>query len=225
MCSPLTAFTEARKQFLRLDRKEMARRSGALYMAEQDCLQVSYLGSVYTVSAGGQVTLAGAPQRAVPYNDRTLILQYLVQSSGLPPRGRWLSFLELPDGPHHYEPLKIDAMQPLARAFAGRLEQLDAAAHALGGRPISMGDRAFSFAALPKICLAVVFWDGDDEFPARSNILYDAVAPAHLTTAALWVLGLELARKLIAQLGEEGAGIAVDWLGGAAETGGPGAGR
>ncbi|MGQ9558439.1 MAG: DUF3786 domain-containing protein [Desulfurispora sp.] len=225
MCSPLTAFTEAREQFLGLDREEMARRSGALYIAEQDCLQIAYLGSVYTVSSGGQVALAAAPQREVPYNDRTLILQYLVQSSGLPPRGRWLSFLELPDGIHHYEPLKIDAMQPLARAFAGRLEQLDAAAHALGGRPISMGDRAFSFAALPKIPLAVVFWDGDDEFPARSNILYDAVAPAHLTTAALWVLGVELAHKLIAYLGAENAGCVVDWLGGKAEAGPSGTGR
>lgn len=224
MCSPLSAFAEAREQFLRLDRQEMAWRSGALYIAEEDCVQISYLGSVYTVSAGGQVTLVGAPQQAVPYNDRTLILQYLVQSSGLPPRGRWLSFLELPDGPHHYEPLKVDAMQPLARAFAGRLEQLDNAARALGGQPISMGDRAYSFLALPRIPLAVVFWDGDDEFPARSNILYDAVAPTHLTTAALWVLGVELANKLIAYLGEEYSGSAVDWLGGQTETGSPGTG-
>ncbi|MFZ5591341.1 MAG: DUF3786 domain-containing protein, partial [Bacillota bacterium] len=156
MCSPLSAFTEAREQFLRLDKEEMARRSGAVYIPEQDCLQIYYLGHVYAVSGRGQVVMVDDPQREVPYNDRTLILQYLVQSSGLPPRGRWLSFLELPDGAHHYVPLQTDAMQPLARAFTGRAAQLAVAARALGGQPLAMGDTAFAFAALPKIPLAVV---------------------------------------------------------------------
>jgi hypothetical protein len=149
----------------------------------------------------------------VPFNDRTIILQYLCGASGLPPRGRWLSFLELPDGDHHYAPFQTDASNPLARTYGARFAEFRHAALTLGGREIELGDLSYSIPALPKLPLAVVLWEGDEEFPARSNILFDAVAPTHLTTAALWILGIELAHKMLSlydpDIGEKSA---ITWL-------------
>ena len=56
--------------------------------------------------------------------------------------------------------------------------------------------------ALPKLPLAAVLWDGDEEFPPSSQILFDDVATTHLTTATLWVLGCEFADRLIARVKE-----------------------
>lgn len=192
-----TAFAEAHKKLLQMDPLMVAMASGAAYRQEEGLFSLEYCGEPYTVHRReGTVRRDRSPDQ-VPYNDRTLIMQYLVYSSGLPPRGRWLSFLELPEGELHYAPFQVDALDPLARTFGNDIELFLTTAVHFKATPIRMGDAAVVLPAFPKIPLAFVLWAGDDEFPARANILFDAVSPTHLSTAALWVLGIEAARKMI----------------------------
>ncbi len=197
MCNPLNAYQEAVNRFRTVDPEGAAARSGAKFHRDARLFEITYFGSLYMVDREGRVWRADDPASEVSFNDRTLILQYLCEATGPPPRGIWISFLQLPDGSHHYAPFQTDATGPLARVFGSRLGDFEEAAAALGGRPLAMGDRSFVIPALPKIPLAAVIWEEDDEFPAKSNILFDSVSPLHLTTAALWVLGVELAHKMI----------------------------
>ncbi len=213
MCNPVNAYQEALKRFRSIDPGEAAARSGAKYDRLGQRFEMVYFGSTYVVDREGRVWRADDPEAEVSFNDRTLMVQYLCEASGLPPRGTWLSFLELPEGSHHYMPFQTDATVPLARAFGGRALEFARAAESLGGRPLNMGDRSFLLPALPKIPLAVVLWDADEQFPARSNILFDSVSPTHLTTAALWVMGVELAHKMIRHLDENaGRKREITWL-------------
>jgi len=213
MCNPVNAFQEALKRFAQIDPVDAAVRSGAVYDRLNKRFEIIYLGNSYRVDLTGRVWQAAKPEEEVPFNDRTIIVQYLCEASGLPPRGTWISFLELPDGAHHYVPLQTDATGPLAEMFGGCPGKFSEAAERYGGRPIKLGDYSFYIPALPKLPLAVVLWEGDEEFKARSSILFDSVSPAHLTTAALWVLGVELARKMIACLdNQKGIAGAITWL-------------
>lgn len=190
------AYHEAVKRFIHLDPDDIAARSGSRFYRDRQRFEVKYFGSLYYVEMDGRVWTA-AGETEIPFNDKTLILQYLVGASGLPPRGKWLSFLELPEGSHHHLPFKTDATNPLAKKFGDSRQRFAETALLLGGKPIPIGDAAFYIPALPKIPLAVIFWEGCDEFAAESNILFDSVSPTHLTTAALWVLGVELAQRMI----------------------------
>lgn len=211
MCNPVNAYQETVKKFIGIDPSVAAVRSGAGYA--QGLYTIDYFNNKYMVEESGRVMLADNPGEDIPFNDRTIILQYLCEASGLPPRGRWLSFLELPQGEHHYVPFQIDATSPLARTFGPVPDEFRRAALALGGRELDLGDVSFTIPALPKLPLAVVLWEGDEEFPARATILFDAVAPAHLTTAALWVLGIELARKMLSHYDRKvGEKAAITWL-------------
>ncbi|SHI73458.1 DUF3786 domain-containing protein [Desulfofundulus thermosubterraneus] len=212
MVNQLNALSEAVRNFASLasEPEAVVLRTGASFDAQKKFFLLPYLGHFYEIDLAGNVQKQGSTEK-VPYNDRTLILQYLCSASGLPPRGRWLSFLELPNGAHHNAPFHTDALNPLAEAFGTRLEDFRRATRHLGGEPLNMGDAGAKIPALPKLPLAVTIWAGDEEFPPRANILFDAVAPTHLTTAALWVLGVELAHKLIAFI--QPARQAVDWLG------------
>ncbi len=212
MCNPLNAYTEAVRKFISLasEPEDVVLRTGASFNAKRKVFTLFYFGQVYEIDFAGNVQRQGTPGE-VSYNDRTLILQYLCSASGLPPRGHWLSFLELPNGAHHNAPFHIDALNPLAEAFGTRLEDFHRATRHLGGETMAMADAAAKILALPKLPLAVTIWAGDEEFPPRANILFDAVAPTHLTTAALWVLGVELAHKLIAFV--QPSRQAVDWFG------------
>jgi hypothetical protein len=168
---------------------------GCSWDEEKGELGITYLGRCYRVGITSGVL--DAHGRPAPFNAATLILQYLIGASGLPPRGRWLAFLELPEGVLHHVPFVEQVEKPLARAIAGRAEAFDQAGRLLGGKPLDLADRSFAVEALPRLPLAVLLWEQDEEFPARATILFDAVAPSSLPTASLWVLGQELANGLI----------------------------
>jgi len=213
MCNVINAYSEAVKTFQKLSPDNVVLRSGALYDRHQELFKLVYFGSEYVIDLRGFVSTPGE-KKEIPYNDRTLILQYLCSASGLPPRGKWLSFLELPNGRHHYAPFQTDGTLPLARKFGQSPALFERAARKLGGSPINFGDIGFKIPALPKLPLAVILWKGNEEFPARTNILFDSVAPTHLSTAALWVLGIELANKMLMQVDLKAAqSQAVNWLG------------
>lgn len=196
MCGT-NAFQEALKIFLTMEPTAVAMSSGAQYVQGRGVFKLSYCGENYEIDCPTGVVSKLGFEGNVPYNDRALIMQYLVQSSGLPPRGRWLSFLELPEGILHYSPFQTDALFPLAERFGRDPAGFLKAAAVLKGEQIKMGNVAAVFPVLPRIPLVVMLWLGDDEFPAKCNILYDAVSSTHLSTASLWVLGVEFAKKLM----------------------------
>ncbi|MGQ9531434.1 MAG: DUF3786 domain-containing protein [Desulfotomaculales bacterium] len=193
----LDAYAAAVELFLKSEPAQMAMASGASWDPGAGVLRLRYCGREFTVTAENGEIFAGPGHWKVNRNDLTLVLQYLAGASGLPPRGQWLSFLELPDGGHHYPPFQVEALAPLARGFDGRGEEFLKAGRLLGGEEVRMADAALVIPVFPKLPVAVLLWHGDEEFPARAAILYDAVAPSHLSTAALYVLGCELVRKML----------------------------
>jgi len=128
--------------------------------------------------------------------EAVLVLQYLAARGALPPRGRWLSFLELPGGPHHHDLFVTEAIAPLALRFGPDPTALAVAAAALGGQAAALGHGGAIVPAFPRLPLAFMVWRGDAEFPPRANLLFDAVAPHYLSTASLFVLGIEASARL-----------------------------
>ncbi|MDA8234434.1 MAG: DUF3786 domain-containing protein [Clostridia bacterium] len=191
----LSVHQEAKNLFLQRDPAEIAAITGGIYLPGERLLELKYLTFPCQVNTAGEVTVNDG-KIYLSRNEITLILQYLTGSSGIQPRGQWVSFLQLPDGPHHHIPFKLEALDPLAETFGDDLPELEDRAVTLGGQKIPMGDLGFVFNVFPKLPMAVVVWKGDDEFPAKANILFDANAPLHLTTAQLWVLGVQLVARL-----------------------------
>ncbi|ATW25709.1 DUF3786 domain-containing protein [Candidatus Formimonas warabiya] len=132
------------------------------------------------------------------FEEKVIILQYLAESCGiahLP--ARWLSFLELPEGQHHYHPFMKEAIEPLAQKFGANLDLFRKAAEKLGGVPVQGGDAAFEMGVFPKISLMLMLWEKDEGFPARANILFDGNVSCHLPTATLYMLGICVSRRLL----------------------------
>lgn len=186
---------EAARRLAAGDPLAMAENSGAGYDAGKRVFTLSFAGETYFIGyPGGEVQSAcGEP---VADSDRTLLILYLVGASGLPLRGRWLSFLELPSGSHHWGPFQGDGLRPLAQTFGTAPARLREAGRKMGAAPLEMGDCGIVVPALPRLPLAVAVWQGDEEFPPRATILFDAVAPTYLDTAGLFVLGINTALRL-----------------------------
>ena len=126
-----------------------------------------------------------------------LLLDYVARANGRRPTGRLLGFRELPGGAFYEKAFRGYTADALIRGLANGEGGLRAAATRLGGAPISMGDAAFTFRVLPHVILAVVWWNGDEEFPARTSILFDENAAQALPIDGLATLGRLLCREIL----------------------------
>lgn len=133
-----------------------------------------------------------------PTFDAGMLLYYLSTADGSPLADRWIAFRELPDGGFYHQAFQGYSGDLLARAIGQQPEALEAAAEALGGiRLPHLAPAAFTFTPLPRVRLAAALWPGDEDFPARASILFDAAASHYLPTDGLALLGAGLARRLI----------------------------
>jgi hypothetical protein len=222
------ALAKARGEFAKGDPLLMADCSGAGYedLGEGSGLfTLTYLNKSYQItypagmisfasSGGGKVEASaekagcGRPSphgtpvdysgSTILISDQTLMLMYLKQASGLPSRGQWLNFLQLPEGSHHYGPFIIDAINPLVVMFDGQRELFYRVLAEIGGEQAKLGDFGGLVPVFPRIKLAIVIWEGDEEFPAKGNMLFDANVPTYLDTAGAYVMGINAARRLVA---------------------------
>jgi hypothetical protein len=133
----------------------------------------------------------------IQITDQILILQYLGEVSGVVSRGGWISFLELPGGPHHYPPFKIEAIEPLMQRFSSDPDSFDKVCRQMQGVKWEMAEQAFIIPIFPRLKLAFLMWYGNEEFAPRANILFEDTACLHLNTAGLYMLGINAAEKLI----------------------------
>jgi hypothetical protein len=132
---------------------------------------------------------------------QAILAYYFSISDGTPLAGRWISFSELPDGRFYTQAFQGYTGHELAKTFGDNLEAFSTAAQKLGGRPVSLGDQAFAYSALPRVEMLAAGWLGDEDFPSSYKILFDESISHHLTTDACAILGSNLTRKLIKAAG------------------------
>lgn len=130
--------------------------------------------------------------------DLAMLIYYLETADGTALADHWIGFRELPDGAFYHQAFEGYSGRVGARHFGGKPERLTLAAEKLQGvRLPDLAPHAFSFLPLPRIRLAIALWPGDEDFPARASVLFDAAAPHYMTTDGLALLGAGLVRRLI----------------------------
>jgi hypothetical protein len=128
---------------------------------------------------------------------QALLLYYFTTADGAPITGQWISFSELPDGKFYQQAFQGYTGTELSRVFQNNQRSFINAATNLGGVAQPLGDAAFSFLALPRVPLLVIFWQGDEDFPASYRILFDQSAPHYLPADVYAIVGSMLTRQLI----------------------------
>jgi hypothetical protein len=181
--------------------EQVASASGAVWRPEDSELRLSCLDEAYRVPWSDLVVYSGETAEAGSTTLQGLVLYYLSMAEGTPRAGQWISFRDLPDGWLYHEAFQGYSGDVLVERLgydgAGRLSK---AAAAIGGQKIEIGDAAYAFNALPRVQLAAVYWQGDEEFAPRAQVLFDATASHYLTTDGLAVLGSRLVHRLLSKV-------------------------
>ena len=130
---------------------------------------------------------------------QALILTYLVSADGTPPSGPWITYRDLPGGMFYAQAFHGYAEIPLIRDLGNDgVQVFHRAAPSLGGAPVDLGNAAYAFQVLPRIRLAAVYWQGDEELESQASILFECTAPHYLSTDGLAVLGSHLVSAIVA---------------------------
>jgi len=173
----------------------VVQRTEAAYDPDRHVFRLLLCACEHTVDpATRSVVAADGP---AGYEAKLVCVQYLLVAQDRPLSGQTVLATTLPygdfffRGPHPMPTARIEA------AFGEDTVSFAAAAEALGGRPVDMGDAAFEFPALPRLPITIVLWTADDEFPARAQFLFDSTAHLHLPLDALWLLTRILAKRLV----------------------------
>lgn len=87
--------------------------------------------------------------------------------------GEWVPFRDVKGAGVFDAAYQRTVLTPFAQAFDGKLELLEKTGIEMGFEKMQYGDVSFLVHAFECIPLIYIFWDGDDEYPASANILFD----------------------------------------------------
>ena len=163
-----------RKLFLQMNHEELARRfrlridAGALY--------ITFYCKEYRIDRlSGVVTDAEVPGRAISFDVNMSILNLFHYSRpGASVCGRFVPFREVKGAAPFAPAFAKSVASGLAAPFNGRLDSLRKACAALNGEEVPQGDAGYVIRAFDFMPVMLLFWDGDDEFDAQANLLFDA---------------------------------------------------
>lgn len=164
---------------------------------EGEELKIPLFDTLYRVSIRGVLGPSGdRPHPAVS----SVLLKYILSGSheGQGQR-RWISFRDFKDAAPFVGAFAYNAEKAISRQFAGNLDALETACHQLGGRPAEI-DLPYQFMsrfnALPGVPVLLLFNDEDEEFKAKSTLLFKENADHYLDVEHLGIVGWILADGL-----------------------------
>jgi len=191
-----------------LDRLRVDVRSKDPYIIARNCdsifqdevFRFSYWGNLISIHWPNLEAFDAAGKPLSTF-DTAMLTFYLQTADGEPMADRWIGFRELPNGVFYNQAFQGYSGNRVANTFGDKPDRFNEAATLLGGWKLSgLADHAFAFQPLPRIRLAATLWPGDEEFPSKASILFDASASHYMTTDGLALLGSGLTGRLIKQL-------------------------
>jgi hypothetical protein len=198
------AYKLAGEQLGKVDIEKQCHKSGSRYLVidSQKVIIVEYLNQSYQITLPDiQISLVDS-KAEVPIKDKILILHYLTLAKGVPVTNKLIAFKELSEGANYFPTFSKRSIEPLINHFGQQPHRLMDVAGKLGGHKVDYGDVAVAINGFSRVPVTLVLWQGDEEFPPRGNILFDATISDYLSTYDITVLCENIIWKLIRFLRE-----------------------
>jgi hypothetical protein len=151
--------------------------------------EVSFLGATYLVSNDG---VSRSDGQRVSYATGSALIHYILKASRSRPVGQFVTLAELAGPLFKQGSYSKSALElPIIKRFQGRVPKLLSVAAAIDGHQggaAGSGSIGITFDLLPHILIQLIFYDRDDEFPARATLLFDRNATQLIDFESLAVL-------------------------------------
>ena len=108
--------------------------------------------------------------------------------------GTWLPFHSMKHASPYAPAFQKTVLRSFSEIFDGKELILKDAVAKIGGTPL--GEHHYFIPAFACMPLLLQFWDGDDEFPAQGNILFDKNATDFIHVESLVTIASQCIRRL-----------------------------
>ena len=181
-------------QYQESDPKEIAARLGISYDEEQKYFTLKFLGTVYQISwPDFQVTheaddMGFYPLETMTYA-RTLTIRFLLNGAKASGTGKFKTYREMPWGEVYLRQFDGRCIKRLAFSYGNRIKDYQAIMEHMHCVPVKHGDIAYQLEIFPDYLVQMILWEGDDEFPPSSQILFSDNFPISFQAEDMAVMG------------------------------------
>lgn len=142
---------------------------------------ISCVDGKFTVRFLGRDVVITYPEMKAYYADTNeeaapkvaiLLARYLISGELRPFEGKMLSYQEMPWGNVYLQQFKGRCLMRMAFGFGTNIEKFKRACESIGGVPAKGGDAAYDIELVKGLTMRLIIWEGDEEFPPSSQILF-----------------------------------------------------
>ena len=189
---PLEHYLE---EYRKLDPEEAALRCGVAYDPKNRQFHIRLLGYSYLVDfpefdvhkeeEGQEGVFLLLSQAAA----KIIVLRFLISGQMVKSAGKYLTYREVPWGEVYFRQFEGRCLARLKFGFGFKIDAFCAAMEKMEAEKISMGDAAYEFEFINGLHVRFILWEGDDEFPPSSQILFEDNFPYAYQAEDLAVVG------------------------------------
>lgn len=165
------------KTYQEIDPKEISEKTGFFYDEEKKVFTVVFMGSTYEISFPDYKISHKEDEKGVypleeAMNAKIFMVRYLSEKAKAPSSGKFLTYREVPWGEVYFRQFQGRCLMRLAFSYGNKLEAFKKVMTAMGAKPLEQGDCAFELEFMEGFFIRLILWEGDDEFPPSSQILF-----------------------------------------------------
>lgn len=177
--------------FEKLDPVEAAQRCGVKYDAERQVFEMRLMYVDYEISWPKfeirSQTQDGFALKNLPA--QMLLIRFLLEGCASTGSGAFLTYREMPWGEVYLKPFTGRCITRAAFTFGTRLAAFRAAMDKSPAIRLDNGDASYQLEIMPGYEVRIIVWEGDDEFPPNTQILFSDNFPNAFSAEDRTVVG------------------------------------
>lgn len=173
---------------------DISNRTNVPYNRERQCFTIRFMNTPYRVTwPDYQITHLEETVGYYPLEDmvaaKILILRYLLEGCYAPASGKFFTYREMPWGEVYFRQFQGRCIMRLAFGFGNKLQKFQEVMEKLGAVRLTDGDCSYQLELLEGLFLRFILWEGDEEFPPSSQILFSDNFPLAFAGEDMAVVG------------------------------------
>jgi len=179
---------------------DVCTRTGCHYNETDKVYSLRYWGDDYRVDCLTRTIKRRTSSGTEPHDYLPVfIINYLMQAKKVPLSGEWISEKDFPGGVTFFRAPHEIPTQLLSSRFRNDLETFARSCEQLGGRRLDMADSSYAFMPHEHISIAMLYWVGDEDFPAEAKLLFDKSISKSLALDTVYAFAVDACSRLSLQ--------------------------
>jgi hypothetical protein len=186
---------KAWEKLLELAPADVCKRAGVLYDEETTSYRVKSFGFDFSISPQKR-KIKNLSEKGEIFTKRLTyffnlsVLSYLVNAKDIPLSERLIKPENVRGGEFFFQGSHMLPLDKIAEKYKNDMEGFVTRGREFNGKMLAYGDASLELQPMPRIPVTLILWLSDEEFPARTDILFDSTCEIQLPLDIIWSIAM-----------------------------------